>query len=232
LPAREIDIAFVDLADRPSWRDMTKRVNGFVLGAALLVAGLGAVLCRFSLEGERAMQRSDAEFDRGRLRESLLFARRAAGLYAPGLSHVERADARLDAIAVGAESSHREELAIVAWQAIRSTERQRRWAIMQPSARARRADWRLAVLLVNASDQGSLAEQQQSRRLLLELENHARGSATWSLARPFCLCVVVLGLLVTHRGYRRGKWQRLWFYPGLVLTGIGTIAWAILLQLA
>ncbi len=210
------------------------RIVGWVaLWFAILLLGCGCVVVRLSLEGERALAQSDAEFDRGHLRESLLFARRAAALYAPGLGHVRRADARLDAIAVGAESSQRQEIAVLAWQAIRATERQRQWAVGRPTDRARRAERRLAVLLTDDGRHGSLVEQQQfSRRVQADLEASSGQHPTRNLGQVLALCAMSAGMLAVHGGLRRHWPRRRWLWPAIGLVAVGAVAWAILLLLA
>jgi hypothetical protein len=201
-------------------------------GVAILMLGLAAVVVRLSLEGERAMAQSDVEFDQGRLRESLLFARRAASLYAPRLGHVTRADARLDAIAIGAESAQRQDIAVLAWQAIRSTEQQRLWNFGRPSDRRRRADRRLAVLLTDDGRHGSLVEQQQfSRRVLVDLEGSRPQFPIRGLLQVLVLCLGCLGILAIDGsgGIRTtNRWRR---WLGVGLFGLSAVAWAILLVL-
>jgi hypothetical protein len=201
-------------------------------GVAILTLGLAIVVVRLSLEGARAMAQSDVEFDQGRLRESLLFARRAAALYAPGLAHVTRADARLDAIAIGAETAQRQDIAVLAWQAIRSTEQQRTWGFGRPSDRGRRADRRLAVLLTDDGRHGSLVEQQRfSRRVLTDLEQSRPRFPIRALLQALLLCLVSAGIAAIHRSFRVATTRGWWRSLGVGLCGLGAIAWAILLVL-
>jgi hypothetical protein len=201
-------------------------------GVAILMLGLATVVARLSFEGERAMAQSDVLFDQGRLRESLLFARRAAALYAPRLAHVRRADARLEAIAIGAESAQRQEIAILAWQAIRSSEQQRFGGFGRPSDRGLRADRRLAVLLTDDGRHGSLVEQQQfSRRVLADLEGSRPQFPYRGLVQILMLCFVSAGLVATRRSVGEESTRGWWRWLGVGLFGLGAIAWAILLVL-
>jgi hypothetical protein len=214
-----------------------KRWLGFdlrlLLVPLLLVGGLTGVVWRLALEGERAMMQSDREFDQGRLRESLLSARRAASLYAPGLRHLRRADARLDAIARGAEAAQSHEVSVLAWQAIRSTERQRRWGFERPSDRAVAADQRLAALLADDGRQGSLQSQQQFyRRVLSDLQVTDARLGSTNLAQILSVGLLGLGLVATWGALqldvgRRG-W-RLWVAAGIAV--LGAVAWAVSLSL-
>jgi hypothetical protein len=94
-----------------------RRVAFGLLLAVLLFAALTA---RVVAEGEGELAKSDAAFDRGNLRDAILYARRAAVLYAPGAPHVARAFARLRAIALGAESTGQLDAARQAWGAARA----------------------------------------------------------------------------------------------------------------
>ena len=213
---------------------MTRRRRTLVwMISILLVIGMGLSLfiSRLALEGQRAMLRSDVEFDAGRLRESLAHARRAASLYAPGLNHVARADARLDAIAAGAESSQLREVAILAWQAVRSTELQRQ--LGRPSDRARRAERRLALLLADDGKHGSLVEQQQfSRQVEVEFRKSAGHPGLRGLAQVVTLGALFAGFACSVKGLGPGLRRRKWGIAAAGLIGAGTVAWAILLLLA
>lgn len=108
-----------------------RRVAAGLLLFVLVFAGLTA---RMLLEGEGELRKSDAAFDRGELRDAILFARRAATLYAPGAPHVRAAYARLEAIAVGAEASSQPDIALSAWGAMRSAALETRH-VQDPHAR-------------------------------------------------------------------------------------------------
>jgi hypothetical protein len=206
--------------------------NALILGA-LSVAGLGATTVRMAVEGGRAMAQSDVEFNAGQLRESLLHARRAAGLYFPGLHHVRQADARLDAIAAGAESTQRRDLAIVAWQAIRTTELHRNWIGRNPSDRARQASERLASLL--SSDIGGDLGTSQLRSKRTWGVWSATGSSTPMLRviRGSGLGAVLTGFALIYAGIgREGGSSRKWLIAGSMMSAIGAIAWAICLSFA
>src|SRR5262249_35209239 len=69
----------------------------FLVGVLLF----GGLTARVLVEGEREIEKSDAAWNRGDLRDAALYARRSATLYAPGAPHVRAAYARLSAIAIG-----------------------------------------------------------------------------------------------------------------------------------
>lgn len=135
------------------------RVRQYVVSVlvvvALFVAGCGALVFRLSFEGERALVESDTLFDRGKLRDSLVYAERAASLYAPGLPHVRLADARIDAIAIGAESARMHKVSLRAWQAVRATELMRPNGLGRRKGRLELANRRLTGLLAANMDAGS-----------------------------------------------------------------------------
>jgi len=91
------------------------------VGAVVLVVGLGLVVFTFELRqrGQAAMERSDAAFHHGKLRESIREAERALLAYVPSSQHVQRAEERLVAIGRGAETEQRLDVARAAWEALR-----------------------------------------------------------------------------------------------------------------
>ncbi len=95
--------------------------------ALLLLLFIAAVLVfAFSSigRGRAAMRRSDVAFHAGDLPLSIREARAAALAYVPGAEHVKEAEARLLAIARGAEAEGRRDLARAAWDALRVAEEQ------------------------------------------------------------------------------------------------------------
>lgn len=65
------------------------------------------------------MRRSDQAFHDGDLRAAIFHARKAALSFIPGADHVQQAYERLEAIGRGAEAQGDEELARIAWEALR-----------------------------------------------------------------------------------------------------------------
>lgn len=91
-------------------------------GLTWLAAGWGVYGLQSIRDGRAAMRASDAAFNRGELREALIYARRAALSYVPGQGYVHRARARIRAIAAGAEATGREGVARLAWETLRGVE--------------------------------------------------------------------------------------------------------------
>jgi hypothetical protein len=112
----------------------------------LLVITLAALTARMVKEGEAALSKSDAAFDRGDLRDAVLYARRAAVLYAPGAPHVPAAYARLTAVAVGAEAAGDADVARLAWGAMRGAALETRHVSTPHAADLERANVALARL--------------------------------------------------------------------------------------
>lgn len=102
--------------------------GGAVRSQALKWAALGLVTfvilvvvsgLTLTSRGEEEMHLSDDAFHDGELRASIFHARKAALSFVPGASHVEQAYQRLEAIGRGAEAQGDEELARIAWEALR-----------------------------------------------------------------------------------------------------------------
>jgi hypothetical protein len=162
-----------------------------MLLAVLLVAGLTA---KVVVEGEAALAKSDAAFDRGDLRESILYARRAAVLYAPGAPHVGAAYARLGAIAVGAEATSQAEVARQAWGAVRGAALETRHLWTPRAADLERANASLARLSVGEG--GAPARERMAR--ILARDDAPRAGWVLVLACGFVLFAV--GLALAARG--------------------------------
>lgn len=189
---------------------------------------------RFSVEGNRAMAESDVLFNQGKVGESIVFAFRAASLYGPGLAHVRRADARLDAIAGGAEAARMSQAAMTAWQAIRATELLRPEGWGRSNARLELANRRLAGLLVAGSDETALGnDERHSRLVLAQLKANAGPSHVLLLGQTAALSVLVIGLLWMAGAVRQplGKWSRQALLACATVV-VGASCWAICLLLA
>src|SRR5262249_15027502 len=120
-----------------------RRIALGMLFAVLLFAALTA---RIISDGEAALAKSDAAFDKGDLRDAILYARRAAVLYAPGAPHVSAAYARLKAVALGAEQTGQFEIARQAWGATRGAALETRHFVTPRELDLQRANASLARL--------------------------------------------------------------------------------------
>jgi hypothetical protein len=179
------------------------------------------------------MRESDVSFDQGRLRESLVYARRAASLYAPGLPHIRSADARLDAIASGAESGRLPKIALLAWQAIRSSELLRPFGMGRTQARLALANRRLTDLLAaNGNDGAWATEERNSAQLLAELEARSRENRLSAWGQLLSVGVVFAGLVAMATGIERRGLLSSRVYWGAAVGLLGAIGWAGCLLLA
>jgi hypothetical protein len=179
------------------------------------------------------MNDSDTFFDQGKLRESLVYARRAASLYVPGLVHVRRADARLDAIAAGAESNRMQQIALFSWQAIRATELLRPVGVGRNAQRLSLANRRMTGILVTMGNGGALAtEEHNSAVILAELEAtpHSLRWPWWG--QVLALGVIVVGFVGMAFGIARRGLGSVAVYSSAFAVIVGAIGWAVCLLFA
>jgi hypothetical protein len=100
---------------------MLRSIVSLAFALSLGVLVLALVLLH---RGQARMAESDRAFHSGDLRSSVWEAKAAGLAYVPGSEHVARATARLEAIARGAASEGRPELARLAWDALRLLDEQ------------------------------------------------------------------------------------------------------------
>jgi hypothetical protein len=189
----------------------------------LAVLMLGVLTARMVKEGEAALSKSDAAFDRGDLREAILFARRAAGLYAPGAPHVTAAFARLRAVAVGAEAAGDGEVARQAWGAIRGAALETRHVTAPHQAELERANSALARLQTT----GAAPAERTAALARLERDDAPRAPWVGVLGAGFGLFLTGLVVLVARGVSRSGKpsWPAVWVAVALSLAGL--LVWTL-----
>jgi hypothetical protein len=150
------------------------------LAASLALGLLAAVLTVSTLrQGEAALLESDAAFDRGELTASLEAAQLAASRYVPGAPHLALAEARLRAIALGAETEGRDELARRAWAALRAAELEVFHPFTLIGSSLSDADAQIARLLLRAHDpkkQHVVSESELRAQLAAHRPNLAMGA--------------------------------------------------------
>jgi hypothetical protein len=202
------------------------------LSIALLlgVLAVAALTARAVVDGEAEMRRSDAAFDHGDLHAATDHARRAAVLYAPGAPHVQAAYERLIAIAVGAESAGKPEVARAAWRAVRGAALETRHVLSPRAGELARANESLARLSAVDSHrpppEDPAAELERARR---ELERDHAAATPWIfvLVAGFLLSALGLGLCalrgVTPEGALAPRQARL----ALVLSLLGVACWTL-----
>ena len=198
-----------------------RRVALGMLLAVLLFAGLTA---RVVAAGEVELQKSDAAFDHGDLREAVLYARRAAILYAPGAPHVGAAYARLGAIAIGAEASNQVAVARLAWGAIRGAALETRHFWTPRAADLERANASLARLAAAAdparADRG---------RMMRALGRDDAPRAAWvvALGAGFALFAAGLALAAVRGVSSTGQVSRRGLAVSALVALAGVACWTL-----
>jgi hypothetical protein len=206
-----------------SWRERLSLV-GFSL-----VLMLGVFSARVIVEGESELAASDAAFDRGELGAALDHARRGATLYAPGAPHVERAYARLNALALGAEAAGQPKIAFLAWQAVRSAALESRHVWLPRQAELERANQNLARLEALARDSPETDRQKNQNQALARLMADDAPDPAWIavLGAGFLLALVGLGLFAFRGLNRTGQVSFQRARLGLLLFAIGAACWTL-----
>jgi hypothetical protein len=191
------------MSARAAW---LRRIALGMLFAVLLFAALTA---RIVADGEAALSKSDAAFDKGDLRDAVLYARRAAVLYAPGAPHVSAAYARLRAVALGAESTGQLEIARQAWGATRGAALETRHFVTPRELDLERANASLARL-AGVSDATGAAREKMAKTLARD--DAPRAPWVLLLGAGFVLFAAGLvsfassGITASGEGSRRGLW--------------------------
>lgn len=194
-----------------------------------LVLALAVFSARVILEGESELSASNAAFDRGELLPALDHARRSATLYAPGAPHVERAYARLTAIAIGAEAAREPKIAFLAWQAIRSAALESRHVLVSQQAALTRANQNLARLEALARDKDDSERAKNQTQALARLSADDAPAPAWIavLGLGFSLALAGLALFAFQGVDRAGKVTLGRARWGLLLFVIGAACWTI-----
>jgi hypothetical protein len=195
----------------------------------MVVLGFAVFSARVILEGASELSASDAAFDRGELGAALDHARRSATLYAPGAPHVERAYARLNAIAVGAEASGQAKIAFLAWQAVRSAALESRHVLLPHEADLERANQNLARLEALERNQDDTERTKNQAQALSRLSADDAPAPGWIavLGLGFSLALAGLALFAFHGVDRAGKVSLGRARFGLVLFAIGAACWTV-----
>jgi hypothetical protein len=197
---------------------------------SFMVVLIGAVFsARVIMEGEAELAASDAAFDRGELGPALDHARRSATLYAPGAPHVERAYARLNAIALGAEAAGRPTIAFLAWQAVRSAALESRHVLIAREAELERANQNLARLEALTRDKNDAERSKNQQQALAHLSADDAPAPGWIavLGAGFSLALLGLALFAFQGVDRAGKVSFGRARWGLLLFAIGAACWTL-----
>jgi hypothetical protein len=208
---------------RVSWRRPT------ALGLLLLVTALTLITVHAVRRGEREMTLSDEAFGRADLELALAHARRAAVLYAPGAPHLDRAYARLVAIAVGSEATGRPATAERGWRAVRGAilESQHLWIPRKDLLE--RANGRLAALALASAGNASNRERVSDPEPIVALELNPAPRLGWTallVAGLLLWCVGLAGVAV--RGVQSdGAWQLRNARWAVLMLCLGVACWTL-----
>jgi hypothetical protein len=199
-----------------------------LLLAAVLVAGVGAVTGRVVWSGEAEIAASTAALERGDAREATVRARRAAGWYAPGAPHVRVAYERLTAMALAAEAHRRDDVALLAWRAIRSSSLETRWLVTPHRHDLERANREIARMTSKPTKAAAADPALEATHLQALLRQEAP-RAPWlvALVVGFLLWAVGLGWWARAAADVAGRlaWTRARLPAAIAL--LGMVLWVV-----
>lgn len=180
-------------------------------------------------EGQSELAASDAAFDRGDLDAASEHARRSATLYAPGAPHVDRAYARLQAIALGAEAAGRSKTAFLAWQGVRSAALESRHVFVGRAQELARANENLARLEALSRDADAHERTRNQSQALNRLAADEAPAPAWIavLGAGFLLSLAGLALFAFRGLDETGKLSPVRARLGLALFVIGAACWTL-----
>jgi len=193
-----------------------------------LVLFLAIATLRALTDGEREMLRSDIAFDAGDLHAAMQHARRAASSYAPGAPHVERAFARLDAIARGAEARGNADLALQSFQAQRAAVLESASLFGIHAKRLELANRNLARLSA-ARLSGEEDRVRASERLFQQAQQARPGASAWAALLPLGLLTAAAALAYfAAAGFdSSGRVRRNRAFWALAAFAMGAALWAV-----
>jgi hypothetical protein len=207
------------MTGRAAW--LRRLAFGMLLG----VLTLAALTARIVIDGEAALSKSDAAFDKGDLRDAILYARRAAVLYAPGAPHVSAAYTRLRAIAFGAEATKDFDIARQAWGATRAAALETKHFTTPRALDLARANASLARL----ASAGGGATDAARDKMAQSLARDDAPQAAWIvvLGVAFVLFAVGLMTLVTAGVSPEGEVSRRGVTISVALAVAGVVLWTV-----
>jgi len=203
-------------------------ISGFVVAVPTL---------RAVYSGEMDIAASTDALYAGDPHEAVVRARRAAGWYAPGAPHVRVAYERLIALAEAAEERGQLELAMLAWQGVRSAATETRWLTTPHAAHLDQANREIARLQSGAPRPPGTAREPASsieRTQLATLAQRHGPRTSWVIALTAAFSSWALGLFwVLRKGVDpagRLSWRR--SAPGLSVAILGIALWLAALWFA
>jgi hypothetical protein len=203
-----------------------------ILGIAAVAVVTGAATIRVILAGEREIAQSTAALRAGDPHAAALHARRAAGWYAPGAPHVRVAYDRLIALATAAEGLGNREVALFAWNGVRTAAVETKW-IVQPHAddleRANRAIARISA--ATPLPLGANAEPAPviERKYLETLARDETPRTGWIVALVAAFAAWAGGAIHLARRALTPSGRVLWSkaLPGIAAIVLGALVWIL-----
>jgi hypothetical protein len=203
-----------------------------------VLLALGIMTARAVQEGEAALEASDTAFNRGDVRGAAFHARRAAIWYAPGAPHVDRAYARLLAVAKGAEALGDRETALYAWNAVRGAALETRHAWVPRAGDLEEANRNLARLgsTKPAGPESAVRQTSPAERRSADRERVAQELSAPVTPTPLRSLSLLAGFLLVAAAFAHAAWlgltpegrwvrSRLLVSFGLALGGV--VVWAL-----
>jgi len=213
------------------WPRIFARVS---IALAILAALSATVTVHALVEGQRELRASGTLLAAGDLEASVIRARRAASWYVPGAAHVPSAYDRMIGIARVAEGRSDIRTALFAWQAVRSAALSSRWVTVPHSRELTLANASIARLRSKLQRPQGAAERSDAeveRDALERLSRQEHPFAAWVIVMLAGFGMITGGL--AQFGLRAVDfdgalaWKRV--RPGLIVAGIGAIAWVLAL---
>lgn len=215
--------------DAPSASSTAGRV---FLGIALVAVVTGAATARVIVAGEREITQSTAALRAGDPHAAAVHARRAAGWYAPGAPHVRVAYERLTALATAAEGLGNREIALLAWNGVRTAAIETKW-IVQPHAedldRANRAIARISAATPLSLGADAEPAPVLERQYLETLARDETPRTAWIGALVVAFAAWTGGAIHLARRALTPSGRVLWAkaLPGIVAIAIGALVWLL-----
>ena len=203
-----------------------------ILGIALVAVVTGAATARVVAAGEREIAQSTAALRAGDPHAAALHARRAAGWYAPGAPHVRVAYDRLIALATAAEGLGNREIALFAWNGVRTAAIETKW-IVQPHAedleRANRAIARISAATPLPLGANAEPAPVLERKYLETLARDEAPRTAWIAALVVAFAAWVGGAIHLGRRALTPSGRVLWgkALPGIVAIALGALLWIL-----
>ncbi len=177
--------------------------------ALVVVAAAAVITVRALYSGEAQLAASTDALKAGDAHQATVRARRAASWYVPGAPHVGVAYQRLIALAEAAERNQRDDIALLAWRAVRSASQQTRWLITPHARDAARAEREIARLS-SVAPGAAVADPDRVRQQLKLLATHPGPSRLWAVVLLLSFVLALAGLWWWIRKVAASAGQLLW----------------------